>query len=1403
MTFSSLSPQALRHHHRSIRSRIGLLLALFLSVQGLSAQPLNDLCSAAVPIACGSITPGTTVNADWDPDAEFCDVGPMAPGVWYMFTGVNGAMVLSTCQASYSTILNLYTGACGSMVCVAGNLNDGTCENGSRIVFEADPQQTYFVLVNGFFGGTGDFDLSLQPQDGGCAPLRAFLDGPFDPGTGLMSDSLRTRPDFPLTEPYTALGYAHVGGGGGESISPSVLLASGPDAIVDWVVIELRDPVNPGKRIASFSALVQRDGDVVGLDGTSPLQFGSFSGSYFLALRHRNHLGVMSASPLSFPSAQWDITAPGQRTWGTDSRKTVGDVRTLWSGDVSFDGEVKYVGAGNDRDPILQAIGGNTPTNTATGYGQTDVDLSGTSSYVGAGNDRDPILVSIGGSVPTNTRRDFLPAELQFHEDIHIYIVDSTGWVLDSAQSDLPSGLYSFAFTGATPVVIADDIVVGGTAGQYLRKVTSASVAGNTIALQTVQGSLADVIAEGVLNFNIPMSGIVTDDAPQFLAPASPGLNLSVTDVALFHVGGVILPDADEQALVIKKGSIHMNPDIQMSFDYDPIIGLRNAEFSTRGSTLTAEAILSTKITASIDTTIEHTLGQWSKLSLFVVPVAGVPFPIWVEWKIEVAAEAELKLAGVLSTVDTISTVMACDMGMRYNYGVVEPMFNNTATFNVGGELTELSGTMGIKMTFEEKISANLYTVLGPFISASSPEVNARGTASFLTGDSDLSVKASIKLETGIQLTSVSNSTALVGGGLWESDSLFWRTPNRMVKLFGDHQVDQPDSTLTDSLAVLVLSTLGVPQKNVKVHFAIKDGDGTLSAQEVLTNDDGIARCSWTLGPEGQPLQRVKAWARFGNGDTLVDGPLYFDAEFQRLQAMVWTGDDQVARQGEELPAPIVVRVADQEDVPAAGVMVHFEVAGGGSLSSDSIATDTEGLANCTWTLGTNGLDQQLVRTWATNAQYDTLPPGILTFSAHFPYNYMDYADSHDFSGDVGDDMPPMRVIVLDQLGLPQSNIVVHFEIVTGGGTLSQSLAFTDAQGIATSTWNLGLFTAHTQVVKAWSLDLEGDTLQGAPLYFSATEPGQCSMLSTPSGTPTYGDVLDFSILATGVYTGIPLDNYVAGFTAWRGANVPNPGYLNATGPDGVAFGGWSMVAYNTGGQHARLVCFGDTMEFNTTLPNCTGTMEDVDGNSYPIGWVGNRCVMLKNLRTTHFTDGGLIPFGTDAEWEGSDTTEQALVAHVNNDTVNDEDYGLLYNFYAAQDRRNTTLDTLCPLGWHIPTTAYFDNVPGEWSSLIDVLGGVSLAGGKMKATTLWDPPNTGASNTTGFTAFPAGSRTPSGPQDMGQYARFWVDESTLFGNAYFMQLWSDSEAIWTEYTSRKNGLSCRCFRSRWLRDME
>ncbi|MBK8338910.1 MAG: hypothetical protein IPK99_02360 [Flavobacteriales bacterium] len=272
---------------------------------------------------------------------------------------------------------------------------------------------------NIFSGGSGRGEVaslfsSLQPTYLLLA-LRVMLEGPYNSGTGLMTDALRSASLVPSAEPYSALGYLHTGGGGGETVPANVLALASNNAIVDWVAVELRDATTPSTVLATRSALLQRDGDIVSMDGVSPVTFSQAPGTYQVALRHRNHLGVMTANAtaLGLSTTPLDFSLASTSTFGTNARKSITGTfptQALWAGDVTFNNQLKYAGSANDRDPILTAIGGTVPTNTVSGqYRQEDINMNGQVKYAGSANDRDILLQNIGGSVPTATRNAQLP----------------------------------------------------------------------------------------------------------------------------------------------------------------------------------------------------------------------------------------------------------------------------------------------------------------------------------------------------------------------------------------------------------------------------------------------------------------------------------------------------------------------------------------------------------------------------------------------------------------------------------------------------------------------------------------------------------------------------------------------------------------------------------------------------------------------------------------------------------------------------------------------------------------------------------------------------------------------------------------------------------------------------------
>lgn len=406
----------------------GILDATFLGGSGVSGSTPRVLDMALQPdgkvVLAGDFTQChglprmnlARVNSDGNVDATFPD-----PGVTSMVRTValqdDGKLVIgggfincggnierhriARLHANGAVDLGfpvLTTGTTGSYVDEVLIQPDGKIIAGGDFVKLNDAFRNRLARLN-----SGDSFVRVSPK--------VFLQGPYDSGTQTMTDALRAAGLVPFAQPYTALGYTFTGGGGMEATTAPVLAVTGNNAIVDHVVVELRATTG-SSIIASVDALVQRDGDVVAMDGTSPVTFSAQPASYRVAIRHRNHLGVLSAAAFSLTSTTTtiDFTVAGTGTYGTEAQTPIGARMALWAGDGTGNGQIKYTGSGNDRDPILTAVGSTTPNNVLLNqYSRLDANLDGSVKYTGAANDRDILLLNVGSTTPNNTRAQQLP----------------------------------------------------------------------------------------------------------------------------------------------------------------------------------------------------------------------------------------------------------------------------------------------------------------------------------------------------------------------------------------------------------------------------------------------------------------------------------------------------------------------------------------------------------------------------------------------------------------------------------------------------------------------------------------------------------------------------------------------------------------------------------------------------------------------------------------------------------------------------------------------------------------------------------------------------------------------------------------------------------------------------------
>ena len=212
----------------------------------------------------------------------------------------------------------------------------------------------------------------------------------------------------------------------------------------------------------------------------------------------------------------------------------------------------------------------------------------------------------------------------------------------------------------------------------------------------------------------------------------------------------------------------------------------------------------------------------------------------------------------------------------------------------------------------------------------------------------------------------------------------------------------------------------------------------------------------------------------------------------------------------------------------------------------------------------------------------------------------------------------------------------------------------------------------------------------------------------------------------------------------------------------------------------------------------CPGspTVTDIDGNVYAAVQIGSHCWMAENLRTGNYRDGNEITHVPDAsQWQQQGTYD--AWCNYDNDPVNDPIYGKLYNWHAAAD------PNICPLGWHLPADAEWQQLelelgmPSGELAATGYRGAAENVGGKLKSTLLWNAPNTGATNESGFNSLPSGHRAIF----IGQYEgignnTYWWTASQSDADFAWLRLvdWSNA-SIYRDTRLKGWGFCVRCLR--------
>lgn len=198
-----------------------------------------------------------------------------------------------------------------------------------------------------------------------------------------------------------------------------------------------------------------------------------------------------------------------------------------------------------------------------------------------------------------------------------------------------------------------------------------------------------------------------------------------------------------------------------------------------------------------------------------------------------------------------------------------------------------------------------------------------------------------------------------------------------------------------------------------------------------------------------------------------------------------------------------------------------------------------------------------------------------------------------------------------------------------------------------------------------------------------------------------------------------------------------------------------------------------------------TGTVTDIDSNTYKTITIANKVWMAENLRVTTYNDGTPIVREENSDLWRTITTPiySGYRNSIHPDTI--VPYGNIYNWHVVNTQK------ICPVGWHV-----FSNE--EWNTMIETLGSIYTAGNilKAKGTDYWQAPNDKATDAIGFKALPSGFMYHVGVfSGLGTYSYWWTTDA--IDEAYSRSVFVSTETYVSYFDGPKyNGYAIRCVKN-------
>jgi uncharacterized protein (TIGR02145 family) len=940
-----------------------------------------------------------------------------------------------------------------------------------------------------------------------------------------------------------------------------------------------------------------------------------------------------------------------------------------------------------------------------------------------------------------------------------VVVVDTTVYTLVSDSAELAQGIYRYQYNSKRNAddIILGDAIVGTEGGGYLRKVNEVNDNPPYLTLETTQATFEDLFEQGDFDFSFNLDGEQDQNvyySKGIITYLADGVDINIADDGGFNFdfSNTVLYSDDNFLLHITDGSIIFDPE----FEFDVKIRwfkLKRLAFYTND-----ESELTTNINVEFiansngyEQEIPVNLASYTHIIAF--PVGPVPVIITINLDLNAVsqfnADAEFQIAGGYYNQNE-----KLNIGVEYEDGNWNEILDSDETKNINPITWEGSVSISQKISLIPEISVKIYDVVGPYFNV---DLYEQFLFNMVAPSMDLDANLQIGLNANLGAEATILGYNLGGFELPEPINIFnetiWNMPEELIMISGNNQTGEAGQELPESIRVQVVDNFGYTYKNIPVHFEITEGGGVISEEDVMTDVDGYAETTWTLGPEAGS-NKLLAKVLKADGSHINGSPVEFSATatgFSNLPIAEFGADPTTGTE------PLTVNFIDQSiNNPTSW---HWDFGDGNTSNEQNPEHIYQDAGNYTVELTVSneyGSDTE------TKTDYINVTSG-------------GSAPDAEFLGSPTSGVFPLTVNFIDQSGNNPTSWHWNF----GDGNTSNE------QNPEHIYQDAGSYTVSLNVSNEYGSDTETK-----PDYIQVTSGGNAPVANF-TASPTNG-----SAPLTTYFT----DQSTNDPTSWYW-DFGDGGTSNDQNPEHTYFvsGNFtvSLTVANDYGSDTETKTNYITITGGSSSIPCPG-LETVEhgGQIYNTVLIGEQCWLKENLNI-----GEMIPGNEDMSNNG--VIEKYCYG---NETDNCDSYGGLYQWdemmqYITQQGSQG----ICPDGWHVPTyddwiilTTYLSENPEFLCN-----SNTSYIAKPLASTIYWMNStyacavgkNISANNATGFSGLPAGyndaMNTWGGINEVGNW---WSStEHTITTNAWFRSMHHNLANVDTSEVDKIFGLSVRC----------